>query len=32
VLDAVRTEREIKKPTEDKLVGFLDGFAKSVRG
>ena len=29
VLDAVRTDREIKKPTEEKLVGFLDGFAKS---
>jgi len=29
ILDAIRTEREIKKPTEDKLVGFLDGFAKS---
>ncbi len=29
VLDAVRTDREIKKPTEEKLVSFLDGFAKS---
>ncbi|GAA0598490.1 F0F1 ATP synthase subunit alpha [Craurococcus roseus] len=29
ILDAIRTEREIKKPTEDKLVGFLDGFTKS---
>ena len=29
ILDAVRTDREIKKPTEDQLVGFLDGFAKS---
>jgi F-type H+-transporting ATPase subunit alpha len=29
ILEAIRTEREIKKPTEDKLVGFLDGFSKS---
>jgi F-type H+-transporting ATPase subunit alpha len=29
LLEAIRTEREIKKPTEDQLVGFLDGFAKS---
>ena len=29
VLEAIRTEREIKKPTEEKLVGFLDGFTKS---
>ena len=29
ILDAIRTDREIKKPTEDKLVEFLDGFAKS---
>src|SRR4051794_8568137 len=29
ILDAIRTDREIKKPTEDKLVAFLDGFAKS---
>jgi F-type H+-transporting ATPase subunit alpha len=29
VLEAIRTDREIKKPTEDKLVAFLDGFAKS---
>ena len=28
-MEAIRTEREIKKPTEEKLVGFLDGFAKS---
>jgi len=29
ILEAIRTDREIKKPTEEKLVGFLDGFAKS---
>ena len=29
ILDSIRTDREIKKPTEDKLVAFLDGFAKS---
>ena len=29
VLEAIRTEREIKKPTEEKLVGFLDNFSKS---
>jgi F-type H+-transporting ATPase subunit alpha len=29
ILEAIRTEREIKKPTEEKLTGFLDGFAKS---
>ncbi|MBR0649854.1 F0F1 ATP synthase subunit alpha [Roseomonas terrae] len=29
ILDAIRTDREIKKPTEDKLVAFLDSFAKS---
>jgi F-type H+-transporting ATPase subunit alpha len=29
ILDTIRTEREIKTPTEDKLVGFLDGFTKS---
>ncbi|TDH61778.1 F0F1 ATP synthase subunit alpha [Dankookia rubra] len=29
ILDAIRSDREIKKPTEDKLVAFLDGFAKS---
>ncbi len=29
IIEAVRTDREIKKETEEKLVGFLDGFAKS---
>ncbi|RYD94996.1 MAG: F0F1 ATP synthase subunit alpha, partial [Sphingomonadales bacterium] len=29
IVDAIRADREIKKPTEDKLVAFLDGFAKS---
>jgi F-type H+-transporting ATPase subunit alpha len=29
ILDAIRTDREIKKPTEEKLVAFLDSFAKS---
>ncbi len=29
VLNAIRTDREIKKETEAKLVSFLDGFAKS---
>ncbi|MDI3308638.1 MAG: F0F1 ATP synthase subunit alpha [Acetobacteraceae bacterium] len=29
ILEAIRTDREIKKETEDKLVAFLDGFAKS---
>ncbi|MFZ4405878.1 MAG: F0F1 ATP synthase subunit alpha, partial [Paracraurococcus sp.] len=29
ILDAIRTDREIKKPTEEKLIAFLDGFAKS---
>jgi F-type H+-transporting ATPase subunit alpha len=29
ILDAVRTDREIKKETETKLVSFLDDFAKS---
>ena len=29
ILDAIRTDREIKKPTEEKLAGFLDGFSKS---
>ena len=29
ILEAIRTDREIKKPTEDKLIAFLDGFAKS---
>jgi len=29
VLEAIRRDRELKKETEDKLVAFLDGFAKS---
>jgi F-type H+-transporting ATPase subunit alpha len=29
ILEAIRNDREIKKPTEDKLVAFLDSFAKS---
>jgi F-type H+-transporting ATPase subunit alpha len=29
IIEAIRTDREIKKPTEDKLVAFLDAFAKS---
>jgi F-type H+/Na+-transporting ATPase subunit alpha len=29
IVEAVRTDREIKKETEEKLVAFLDGFAKS---
>ncbi len=29
ILDAIRTDREIKKETEAKLVAFLDDFAKS---
>ncbi|WP_043358759.1 F0F1 ATP synthase subunit alpha [Belnapia sp. F-4-1] len=29
ILEAIRSDREIKKPTEEKLVAFLDGFAKS---
>ena len=29
IVEAIRNDREIKKPTEDKLVAFLDGFAKS---
>jgi F-type H+-transporting ATPase subunit alpha len=29
IIDAIRTDREIKKETEAKLVAFLDGFAKS---
>jgi F-type H+/Na+-transporting ATPase subunit alpha len=29
ILEAIRSDREIKKPTEDALVGFLDGFTKS---
>jgi F-type H+-transporting ATPase subunit alpha len=29
IIDAIRTDREIKKETEAKLVAFLDGLAKS---
>jgi len=29
IVDAIRADREIKKPTEEKLVAFLDGFTKS---
>ncbi|MEO3472405.1 F0F1 ATP synthase subunit alpha [Roseomonas sp. CAU 1739] len=29
IVEAIRNDREIKKPTEDKLVAFLDAFAKS---
>ncbi len=29
IVNAIRTDREIKKPTEDKLVAFLDKFAQS---
>jgi F-type H+-transporting ATPase subunit alpha len=29
IIDAIRTDREIKKETETKLVAFLDSFAKS---
>ena len=29
ILEAIRTDREIKKATEEQLVAFLDGFAKS---
>jgi F-type H+-transporting ATPase subunit alpha len=29
ILDAIRTDKEIKKPTEEKLVAFLDAFAKT---
>ena len=29
IVDAIRTDREIKKPTEDALVAFLEGFTKS---
>jgi F-type H+-transporting ATPase subunit alpha len=29
IVEAIRNDREIKKPTEDKLVAFLDDFAKS---
>ncbi len=29
IVEAIRNDREIKKGTEDQLVAFLDGFAKS---
>ena len=29
ILEAIRSEREIKPETEKKLIGFLDGFVKS---
>jgi F-type H+-transporting ATPase subunit alpha len=29
ILEAIRTDKEIKKPTEEKLVAFLDAFAKT---
>jgi len=29
IVEAIRTDREIKKPTEDALVAFLDSFTKS---
>jgi len=29
IVDAIRTDREIKKPTEDALIAFLDGFTKA---
>jgi F-type H+-transporting ATPase subunit alpha len=29
ILDGIRTDREIKKETETKLVAFLDDFAKT---
>ena len=29
ILDAIRADREIKKPTEDQLVAFLDQFTKN---
>ncbi len=29
ILEAIRTEREIKPETDKKLVAFLDGFVKS---
>jgi F-type H+/Na+-transporting ATPase subunit alpha len=32
ILEAIRTDREIKKETEDKLVAFLDTFAKGFAG
>jgi F-type H+/Na+-transporting ATPase subunit alpha len=31
ILDAIRSQREIKKDTEEKLTSFLDGFAKSFQ-
>ncbi len=32
IIEAIRTDREIKKETEGKLVAFLDGFVKSFTG
>ncbi len=29
ILDAIRADREIKKPTEDQLIAFLDAFTKN---
>ena len=29
IIESIRADREIKKPTEEKLVAFLDSFAKS---
>lgn len=29
ILEAIRTDKEIKKPVEEKLVAFLDAFAKT---
>ena len=29
ILDAIRSDREIKKPTEDQLIAFLDAFTKN---
>jgi F-type H+-transporting ATPase subunit alpha len=29
ILDAIRTDREIKAPTEEKLIKFLDAFSKT---
>jgi F-type H+-transporting ATPase subunit alpha len=29
ILEAIRTDREIKPETEKKLVAFMDSFAKS---
>ena len=28
ILESIRTDRELKKDTEGKLAGFLDGFTK----